>query len=321
VTSVLGIDLKRTGGVFVESQFFDKLLPAFCEEQWRHLEGGVDAPVNWFNEQEWEPGTFNRYRTVLSGIYRLGMENGKISSNPARLLKRKRESDGRVRFLNQFPPADTEVDSLKPHKDEESRLRAIVAAEYPQHMDELDVALNTGMRRSEQYTRIDWSCVDLERKNLTIPKSKIGQSRHIPLNAAACAAFTRLLKRSIGEGPILIAKGSQRLLGPRHWFEDAVQKAGLKVPLTWHDLRHTFASRLVMAGVDIRTVAELMGHKRIQMTMRYAHLAPAHKLDAVERLGVYNSSGPASGSEPAVTAGPTDTARACGISVGPETVN
>jgi integrase len=52
----------------------------------------------------------------------------------------------------------------------------------------------------------------------------------------------------------------------------------------WHDLRHTFASRLVMAGVDIRTVQELMGHKTIQATLRYAHLAPQHQLEAVQRL-------------------------------------
>lgn len=52
----------------------------------------------------------------------------------------------------------------------------------------------------------------------------------------------------------------------------------------WHCLRHTFASRLVMAGVDIRTVQELLGHKVIGMTVRYAHLAPAHQLDAVQRL-------------------------------------
>jgi integrase len=59
--------------------------------------------------------------------------------------------------------------------------------------------------------------------------------------------------------------------------------AGLTA-FTWHCLRHTFASRLVMAGVDIRTVQELMGHKTIGMTVRYAHLAPTHTLAAVERL-------------------------------------
>jgi hypothetical protein len=70
-----------------------------------------------------------------------------------------------------------------------------------------------------------------------------------------------------------------------------VESAGL-TDFTWYCLRHTFASRLVMAGVDIRTVAELMGHKTIQMTMRYAHLAPEHNLAAVESLISFNSSKP-----------------------------
>jgi site-specific recombinase XerD len=52
----------------------------------------------------------------------------------------------------------------------------------------------------------------------------------------------------------------------------------------WHDLRHTFASRLVMDGTDLRTVQELMGYKTIAMTMKYAHLSPGHKMDAVQRL-------------------------------------
>jgi len=73
------------------------------------------------------------------------------------------------------------------------------------------------------------------------------------------------------------------LKGYKHWFDPAVREAGVTF-FTWYCLRHTFASRLVMAGVDLRTVAELMGHKTIQMTMRYAHLAPAHKLAAVEKL-------------------------------------
>lgn len=70
---------------------------------------------------------------------------------------------------------------------------------------------------------------------------------------------------------------------PRDWFEPAVEKAGLK-NYTWHCNRHTFASRLVMAGTDIRTVAQRMGHSTIQMTMRYAHLAPEHTQTAVDRL-------------------------------------
>jgi integrase len=234
---------------------------------------------DWFGGQSWEPGTFNRSRTVLALIFKLGIENQKIEANPAKLLKRRREPDGRVRFLNQHEP------------DEEVRLRAAIAERFPEHMDELDIALNTGMRRSEQYLRIDWPCVDLLRRDLYVPKTKNGASRHIPLNPEAVSAFKNLFARTKGKGPIFATKRGREpkpLLGPRHWFEDAMTDAKVK-KLTWHDLRHTFASRLVMAGVDLRTVAELMGHKKIQMTMRYAHLAPAHKLAAVQRLSSYNA--------------------------------
>ena len=75
----------------------------------------------------------------------------------------------------------------------------------------------------------------------------------------------------------------QQLKSPRDWFDDAVEDAGIE-DFTWHCLRHTFASRLVMAGVDLRTEQELLGHRTITMTVRYAHLAPKHQLAAVERL-------------------------------------
>src|SRR5262249_20254888 len=69
----------------------------------------------------------------------------------------------------------------------------------------------------------------------------------------------------------------------RRWFEHAVREAEI-VDFHWHDLRHTFASRLMMAGVDLRTVQELIGHKTITMTVRYSHLTPAHLQEAVDRL-------------------------------------
>ena len=237
----------------------------------------------WFDEQEWQAGTYNRVKTTLSLIYRLGIENGKVQSNPAKLLKHKREDNGRVRFLNQFAPANTEVDYLKPHSDEEGRLRAVIAANYAAHMPELDIAVNTGMRPSEQYALI-WPRVDLTRNLVTIPKSKNGKTRHIPLNSIAVAAFKALQQRSLNTtGPVFVNMDREPLHGYKHWFDPAVSAAGVR-DFTWYCLRHTFASRLVMAGVDLRTVAELMGHKTIQMTMRYAHLAPAHGLAAVERI-------------------------------------
>jgi integrase len=246
----------------------------------------VEIPVEelrcWFDKQGWENGTYNRYKSTLSLTYRLAIENGKATLNPARLLKGKHEDNGRVRFLNQFQPRKTGLPYLLRHTTEESRLRAVIAAKFPSHMPAFTIALHTGLRPSEQYGLM-WERVDLIRRMVTIPKSKNGNTRHIPLNTVALAAFQELFNRSTGEGRVFVNIHGEPLLGYKHWFGPAVSEAGVK-GFTWYCLRHTFASRLAMAGVDIRTIAELMGHKRIQMTMRYAHLAPAHNLAAVERL-------------------------------------
>lgn len=257
----------------------------------------IEAFRTYFSGQGWKDGTFNRMRTVLFSIYRLGIENQKVSLNPAKLLKRKKVSDDRIRFLNQFEPLPTKVKYLKAHKTEEARLRAVIEHEFPEHAESFVIALNTGMRSKEQFTRIDWSCVDLVRKDLRIPQSKNGKGRHIRLNDMARAAFESIRRKRFGdddrnsiraEGAIFIGRDGNRLQGAKHWFLRAVKKAGV-TDFTWHDLRHTFASRLVMADVNIRTVAELLGHRTLAMTMRYTHLAPKHNQVAVERLSRYNS--------------------------------
>lgn len=228
----------------------------------------------WFSSKEWKPSTYNRWRTVLRSIYKLAIENKKAESNPVPLLKRWKVADNRIRFLS---------------AEEEIKLRNVILAKHAKHLSEFEIALNTGMRRKEQYVRIDWSCVDFLQENLFVPQSKTGKSRYINLNEEALAAFQTLHDRQKGEGPIFAAeRGSKALRGARHWFEDAVTEAKVE-NFTWHCLRHTFASRLVMAGVDLRTVADLMGHANIQMTMRYAHLAQAHKADALKKLSAFNA--------------------------------
>lgn len=225
------------------------------------------------SHEDWKPATCNRYRALLSLVYRLGIQNGKVAVNPARLVRHRRESNGRIRWL--LP-------------EEETKLRKVIESQYSIHLQELEVALNTGLRRSEQYS-LTWECVDLERKLLMIPRTKNGETRYVPLNSAALNALQDLRTRSDGTGRVFMSPQGARLSGPRQWFGRAVQAAGVK-DFTWHCLRHTFASRLVMAGVDLRTVQELMGHKTISMTCRYAHLAPSHKLAAVERLTESTSS-------------------------------
>jgi site-specific recombinase XerD len=79
------------------------------------------------------------------------------------------------------------------------------------------------------------------------------------------------------------SKRDELIKNPRKWFPTALVQAKIK-DYTWHTLRHTFASRLVMSGVDLKAVQELMGHKMIAMTARHAHLTPTHKLQALETL-------------------------------------
>jgi integrase len=182
-------------------------------------------------------------------------------------VKHRQENNARVRWLS---------------PEEEVRLRAAVSATCPEHVPELDLALNTGLRLSELYG-LDWDNVNLARRVLTIPRPKNGETRHVPLNGPALSALGELQKRSDGIGPVVRNAGGEALASPRYWFEPAVKKAKIR-SFSWHCLRHTFASRLVMAGVDLRTVQELMGHKSIQMTVRYSHLTPKHTLAAVEML-------------------------------------
>jgi integrase len=242
----------------------------------------IGALRKWFDSQEWAAGSFNRYKSNLSLIFKLGVENGKIKDNPARLLKRKQEDGGRIRFLGQFKPLPTEVEFLRAVNDEEGRLRAVLQNDCDWHMPEFEIALNTGMRPSEQYG-LTWDKIDLDRRQITILRSKTGKARYIPLNTTALAAFRLLYNRPLRQERVFLTRDGSTLVGYKHWFVPAIEKAGLK-NFTWYCLRHTFASRLTMAGVDLRTVADLMGHATIQMTMRYAHLAPSHKLSAVERL-------------------------------------
>ena len=141
------------------------------------------------------------------------------------------------------------------------------------------------MRMGEQLS-LDWSAVSLTRKIVSLHKTKVGKTRHIPLNAMALEAFRELGRRSGNQfsGPVFLNSDENPMRSARGWFEPAVESAKLKKDYTWHCNRHTFASRLVMAGVDIRTVAQLMGHATIQMTMRYSHLAPEHNRAAVDCL-------------------------------------
>ncbi len=227
----------------------------------------IERKLAELTEKGRKPATLNRYRALLSLIYSHATRNGKVSVNPARLVRLRKENNARVRFLDE---------------QEEAALRAVIRARLPEREPEFDLALHTGMRRGEQY-RLRWQNVDRVLEIITIPRSKHGERRHVPINSVARRALASLWDHRDGSGYVIPGRGVPRRRDWRRWFEETVPLAGIP-DFHWHDIRHTFASRLVMAGVDLRTVQELLGHKTIAMTVRYAHLAPAHQREAIERL-------------------------------------
>lgn len=246
-------------GILVQ-EFGDRLASSLTQQEF----------ATFLESRNTSPATFNRYRATLSMIFREAIRNGWTDRNPARLIKAKKEDNARIRFLSD---------------DEEKTLRRILAEDYQnRYLNEFEVALHTGMRRSEQFS-LEWAQTDLKAKRIHLLKTKNGSGRVIPLNSVAVAALERQYEISGQMQRVFVTEDGKPFIRKpiRRWFEGILDKAQIK-DFSWHCLRHTFCSRLVMAGVPLKTVQELMGHKTIQMTARYAHLAPEHLRSAVEMI-------------------------------------
>lgn len=239
------------------------------------------------------PATVNRDLVRIKAALAKAVEWELLPEHPLRSVKRaKGENSGHVRFLS-----DTEEQALRmalvareranemrrergnAWRSQRGHAALIATTGYCDHlMPMVLVSLNTGLRRGE-LTAITWADLNVPGKLLTVRAgyAKSGKSRHLPLNSEAMDVLRRYRMQSIGEGrifPILDAKTA---------WATVLKTAGIH-GFRWHDLRHSFASRLVMAGVDLNTVRELLGHASLAMTIRYAHLAPEHKAAAVERI-------------------------------------
>ncbi len=211
--------------------------------------------------------TRNRELCCLKNMLRKAVDWEYIEVNPAAGVKQEREFPKEVQFLS---------------REEVARL---VNECDPRTRPFVEVAVNTGLRLGE-ILRLEWRDVDLEKRMITVRETKNHETRYVPMNEAVYQVLSR--------HPHVITGGKESshvFTNPDGtpyrdvWggYEAALKRAGIGHRRI-HDLRHTFASTLVMAGVDLRTVAKLMGHRTIQVTMRYAHLAPDHLRAAVERL-------------------------------------
>lgn len=164
--------------------------------------------------------------------------------------------------------------------EEERRLLAAAA----KHLKPLiTFALDTGGRRSE-LLKLDWRNVDLERGLVTFTKTKNGEDRSIRLTERAKQVLKDLRPKDIGP---VFTYGGKPMKDIKHSFDKARQDAGVE-DFRFHDLRHTFASRLVQQGVPLYEVMHLTGHKSFSMVQRYS-LAPDYQERAIEALNSYGT--------------------------------
>lgn len=145
------------------------------------------------------------------------------------------------------------------------------------------LALNTGMRRGELFN-LKWSDVDFISKTLAVlgAGAKSGHTRIIPLNSEALGALIKWRNQTTSKSHVFTTQHG-KLTDIKTAFNNLLKAAYIK-GFRFHDLRHQFASKLAMAGVDLNTIRELLGHSTLELTLRYAHLAPNIKAKAVELL-------------------------------------
>jgi integrase len=122
--------------------------------------------------------------------------------------------------------------------------------------------------------------VDFLNRVLRIPRTKSGRPHAVPLNATVLTTLQALFNQRLPDCPYAFPHATGRKAGEpvqdvKNAFQTALEMAEIK-DFTWHDLRHTFASWLIMKGASLRSVAELLGHRGLRMVMRYAHLSPAY---------------------------------------------
>jgi integrase len=248
-----------------------------------------------------QKSTVNRDITGLKSVLAKAVAWDILPSHPlAKLKPIKLDTKGRVRYLTEAEEArlrtalilrDERIKAARARANAWRRARGYVempSIEIQAYGDRLTpmvlLTLNTGLRRGELFN-LRWEDINVQAKVLTVQgtTAKSGQTRHLPLNREALAVLNTWCQQSSGDGYIFPGKGGQRLDNTRKAWKRLLQEAGI-TGFTWHDLRHSFASKLVMLGVSLAAVRELLGHADLTMTLRYAHLAPDHKAHAVEKL-------------------------------------
>lgn len=247
----------------------------------RYFEGKYLHEITTWLIEKWKSelkeghaiATVNRELALLKSLFQKAVEWKDendipfLTENPARNVKRLKGANKRIRYL-----MPDEIQILLTNCDRLLRglLKSLVT-----------VALHTGARKGELQD-LQWSQVDFEQGIISLLDTKNGERRDIPMNETVKATLKEMEKANDFVFP---NRNGKRIDNAQIQisFTEAVRRAGVE-DFHFHDLRHTFASNLVMQGVELNDVRELLGHKKMDMTLRYAHLSPKHKGKVVNIL-------------------------------------
>lgn len=246
--------------------------------------------------------TINRDIASIKACFNRAFDWGILPANPlARVRKARVDDCVKVRYLSEAEEVrlrtaiDDREERRRAERDTANQWRAergyvllpsLRDVVFTDHVKPLILlSINTGCRRGELFD-LTWSNVNLDRRILTVTgaTAKSRRTRHIPLNREATSVLLNWRAQSEDTaGLVFVNEKGERFDRANSSWRGLLKQADI-TDFRWHDMRHHFASRLAMGGVDLNTIRELLGHSDYTMTLRYAHLAPEFKLKAVEVL-------------------------------------
>ena len=246
--------------------------------------------------------TVNRDITAIKAALNRAVEWELIAVNPIAKVKKAREDkEVRVRYLDEAE--EHRLRSQLKRREQDARdardrtnqwrrdrkmepLPSLHAVPFTDHlMPMVLLSINTGMRRGELFD-LKWSHVNFDRRIVTVSAqtAKSRKTRHIPLNGEAFETLKAWRSQcDLGNSRVFESEDGARFDNVNSSWKKLLEDAKI-ADFRWHDMRHHFASRLAMGAVDLNTIRELLGHSDYGMTLRYAHLAPEHRREAVEVL-------------------------------------
>lgn len=217
------------------------------------------------------PGTVRRYLAALSHVLSVAVKEYQwMTENPVKIIDKPPIDNGRVRWLND---------------DERSKLLDACRNSSNSHLYPVVIlALSTGMRQGE-IMNLKWPDVDLGRARIILHRTKNGERRSVPLTGPALDVLKELDKRRRIDTQLLFPSKENPIqpIDIRFPWETALRASGVP-DFRFHDLRHTAASYLAMNGVNELVIADILGHKTLQMVRRYAHLSHDHKALELKKM-------------------------------------